>query len=309
MKGIIIGSCFTFTMTISSTTIAKSIDADFNLFRIKTQNGMVADLGDTYTTAEGKTNPYSIIYNDTTYLPIRKIAEVLGGDAAYNGDSKTVSISRDRIGRQYGTVVKTHLDTSNNLWEYKVCMSYDNKTKYLCVRDEARNFERVYLMLGDYLIDDDGISFVTCLYPSGGYENGPTYGVRYIRFLNSPDSQDGITMGYLAKGVKEAVAYEGKLFFVCYCGGSGMHIPVVFMFDHSFVDPDYITSGNYSISPWTSHYITVYDKTGDGCDLTITKIENNVMYIEMNTPAGTEYIEADLTKPENNLSGIHWLGH
>ncbi len=53
----------------------------------------VAAKGQSYILTDGSAIPYSLNYNGTVYLPIRKVSELVGKDIGYDGKSSTISIS------------------------------------------------------------------------------------------------------------------------------------------------------------------------------------------------------------------------
>lgn len=85
--------CFLVITLLSTTAFAvsnaKTIEAILNSINIKVNGTQVAKVGDTYTLSNGKQVPFSISYQGTTYLPLRKVAELVNKNVTY--DSKTIT--------------------------------------------------------------------------------------------------------------------------------------------------------------------------------------------------------------------------
>lgn len=72
------------------------ISANLNSVNIQVDGAPVANIGDSYALADGTQVPYSLLYSGTTYLPMRKVAELTGKDVGYNADTKTAVI-QDKV--------------------------------------------------------------------------------------------------------------------------------------------------------------------------------------------------------------------
>lgn len=76
---------------------SQKIDALLNSINIAVNGKQVAKSGESYTLSNGTKVPYSISYAGTTYLPMRKVAELLDKDVAYaNG----TAIIKDKEGTE-----------------------------------------------------------------------------------------------------------------------------------------------------------------------------------------------------------------
>ncbi len=86
-----------FLMLTASAVFAESFEADFNKINISLNETMVAVSGENFSRTgwDGKiyTTPYSILYKGTTYLPIAKVAQLLGKEVGWDGETRTVSIN------------------------------------------------------------------------------------------------------------------------------------------------------------------------------------------------------------------------
>jgi len=78
---------------------AETITAAFNSINIFVNGTWVAAVGEQYTLENGTSVPFSIIYNGTTYLPLRKIGEIYDKDIRWDGESRTAYLN-DKDGSQ-----------------------------------------------------------------------------------------------------------------------------------------------------------------------------------------------------------------
>lgn len=96
LKGFTIGVVVTLILMNSITYASGNknlIEVLFNDVNITTNGENVALSGESYTLSNGEEVPYSMIYKGTTYLPIRKIAEILERNVSWEGNTKTVGIN------------------------------------------------------------------------------------------------------------------------------------------------------------------------------------------------------------------------
>lgn len=63
-----------------------------NSINIKLNGIQVASANETFKLDNGTEVPFSILYEGTTYLPMRKLAELLGKDVGWDGDTRTASL-------------------------------------------------------------------------------------------------------------------------------------------------------------------------------------------------------------------------
>lgn len=83
-----------------------------------------------------------IVYKDTTYLPMRKIAEMNGKAIYWNGDSNTAAMTAPQRENSQ-KVLAEKPDSYGNVWTYYTFTAEDD-TSYLGIKDERRGYERVY---------------------------------------------------------------------------------------------------------------------------------------------------------------------
>ena len=194
------------TILIATPTLAASIQAVFNEIALNIDGKTQVTWGENYTLENGTDVPYSIMYDNTTYLPLRKISEIFGKSIHWNGDSKTVSLTEPltTLG-WWGDPLAEEPDKYGNIWRYTV-QSDNNYTLYLVATDNERGFERFYKIpynggkLNQSLrrdcppvfVEDDGIYFMCYDGNETGWHNRHlNFSFRKITFLNDENSQDG----------------------------------------------------------------------------------------------------------------------
>lgn len=220
IKGIIIG-LFIGAVVATVPAVAESIDALFNIVRININGIDHVQWGEEIKLDNGLTAPSNILYNDTTYLPIRKISELTGNMVYWNGDSKTVSITGEQ--QEVQTITKKP-DKNGNMWEYytfKVEVVKDPRIEgarteyqyYIGVKDEARGYERIYRIINRSLsVTDSGIYFVKV---NSENEYGEHYTLIKISFNNDENSQDGEELyGCGSSGFVFSTGFDGEWLFL-----------------------------------------------------------------------------------------------
>jgi|GEM_PF-3951804 hypothetical protein len=70
------------------------LDALINNVNIMLDGKIVSNKGSNYTLSNGSQVPNSILYKGTTYVPIRKLGELMGKDIGYIGETQTVVIGK-----------------------------------------------------------------------------------------------------------------------------------------------------------------------------------------------------------------------
>lgn len=92
---VLIGSVITATVMLAAPAIAaqiQTVTVTANTVNIALNGQQVAAKGENYTLADGTQVPYSISYNGTTYLPIRKVGELLGQDIYWDQATGTAGV-------------------------------------------------------------------------------------------------------------------------------------------------------------------------------------------------------------------------
>lgn len=90
---------------ISVPAIAETIQVTFNTMIIDINDQKVNEKGQSYTLPNGDKTPFSMVYKGTTYLPLRKLVELLGKDLTFDGATSTVYI-KDKVNSDSKPVIK-----------------------------------------------------------------------------------------------------------------------------------------------------------------------------------------------------------
>lgn len=82
---------------LTGAALVMSGTVEFSTVNVEVNGQRVGNVGETYTLGNGEQAPYSISYKDakggaTTYLPVRKISELLGVDIQWNGANNAVQV-------------------------------------------------------------------------------------------------------------------------------------------------------------------------------------------------------------------------
>lgn len=93
VKMFVLGFISACLLTAPLSAFADTIQVSLNSVHIDLNGAMVAVKGQSYALKNGAVTPYSLNYNGTVYLPVRKLSEMLGLNISYNGASSTVSIT------------------------------------------------------------------------------------------------------------------------------------------------------------------------------------------------------------------------
>lgn len=81
------------TSFVYAEEISNTINVVFNSINITLNNEKVAEIGESYILDNGDTVPYSMVYKGTTYVPIRKVAEILDKEVNWDSAIETVTIN------------------------------------------------------------------------------------------------------------------------------------------------------------------------------------------------------------------------
>ena len=92
LKGFIVGFISAMVMLSSVYVYAQGLEVVLNKVNIAVNGIIVGPAGQNFKLDNGSSVPYSILYEGTTYLPIRKVAEVLGKEVTWDGTTNTAGI-------------------------------------------------------------------------------------------------------------------------------------------------------------------------------------------------------------------------
>src|SRR6056297_2596164 len=93
--GFILGISLTFLLVFGSAFAvggSSVLDVVINNVNVMLDGQQVGTANTNYTLSNGDQVPFSILYNGTTYLPIRKISELLGKEVGYIAETKTITL-------------------------------------------------------------------------------------------------------------------------------------------------------------------------------------------------------------------------
>ncbi|MBQ8300649.1 MAG: hypothetical protein IJX57_01605 [Clostridia bacterium] len=184
IKGIITGFLIS-AAVFAIPFVAENIDALFNDVRINVNGVDEIQWGENIELDNGETTPSSILYNGTTYLPMRKLGELIGNKIYWNGDSRTVSMTGSQKDIE---VIAEKPDKNGNVWTYYTFEDEDGYN-YLGVKDKARGYERVYKVSSNVYSNDDAFYFFEYSELAHGYlETGAFI---KLMFDSDEDAQDG----------------------------------------------------------------------------------------------------------------------
>ncbi len=83
---------FSLTIVVASTRINSVIGVKLNSVNVSIDDVKVANKGQDYSLDNSKSVPFSILYEGTTYLPVRKLSEIIGIDIGWNSDTETIEL-------------------------------------------------------------------------------------------------------------------------------------------------------------------------------------------------------------------------
>ncbi len=197
-KGFLTGFIVATIISATITSLADNIEVILNSIRLNINGTDMAQWGEDYTLENGNSVPYSIMYKDTTYLPMRKIGEMYNKDIHWNGDSNTVYMSEPKLSNTSPLVLAERPDVYGNVWTYYYCCSEEER--YLCVKDNNRSYERLYKIAGGEHSNGNNFVYMTedsIIFTKYINENEGAY-LWKIDFLNDINNQDGEKLeGYL----------------------------------------------------------------------------------------------------------------
>jgi hypothetical protein len=116
--GLIVGIVICTTTNAFAEDIMQTIEVMFNKVNIVINNKNMGNIGDNYTLQNGVEVPYSISYKGTTYLPVRKVAEIFGTDIKWSQETRTINM-----------LSKEDIKISNTIQENKTKIINKDKDK------------------------------------------------------------------------------------------------------------------------------------------------------------------------------------
>lgn len=101
IKSVVAGTLAGAIAVCTLPVIAKNIEAVMNSVNISVDGEVVAKTEENYVLQNGTKVPYSILYEGTTYLPIRKVSELLDVEIDWDNDTRTVLVETSGKGGEY----------------------------------------------------------------------------------------------------------------------------------------------------------------------------------------------------------------
>ena len=217
IKGMITGIIIS-AVICSIPAFADTIDVLFNNVRINVNGVDRIQWGENITSG-GEETPSSILYNGTTYLPMRKLGELNGNKIYWNGDSRTAYMTGAQTDIK---VIAEKPDKNGNVWKYYTFKD-SSENCYLGVKDEARGYERVYLMPSTTVsVKEDAVYFAR-ISPKVTYKTEYETDIIKLEFLNDENHQDGEIIKNIGRTDGEGV-FDGDYFFYVHSnGGTSAH--------------------------------------------------------------------------------------
>ena len=181
LYGFFLGAILGGILIFGVSAMADGEDMKFNMVRISNEGNDIAQWGENYTLANGEKVPYSIVYKDTTYLPLRKLAELNNIEVMWNGDTQTVYLGAEKY---VNSSFAQKPDKNGNIWTYTK-LKLMNDRDGLFIEDKERGYARVYEIVSNSVEQTEDAVFFDKVMPSGETKRWK------IEFLNDENTQDG----------------------------------------------------------------------------------------------------------------------
>ena len=172
------------TGTAAATVAQKTLVADYNNIKV-TLDGQKVNLVDANGAA---VEPFAV--SGTTYLPVRAVADALGLNVAWDGNTQTVVLTRGN---------STSENTSNNIGDYYVTVDSAKTT-------EDRDGNPVMIITCTWTNNSDETTSAVMSLIARAYQNGVELDSAYMI-----DDFDSNTMTNLRPGASTQVQYAFEL--------------------------------------------------------------------------------------------------
>ena len=246
ITGIIIGA-----VICSIPALADTIDALFNNVHISVNGVDQIQWDENIKLSDGAETPASILYNGTTYLPMRKLGELSGNKIYWNGDSRTVGMT----GAQKDIkVIAEKPDKNGNVWKYYTFTDSNDKN-YLGVKDEARGYERVYNINSRIHVTDNEIFFVKYGKKDGPYGTSYQGSIMKLPFTNDPDTQDGEVLKKISYMSSGGIVNDRYACYMLNIPGNAAHTE---FYIYNYVTGEEICDRSHG---WSQKFITNIEET------------------------------------------------
>lgn len=153
--GIILGTCEVYAQG----GIQQTVEVIFNKVNVAINGQVVGKQGSNYILDSGEEVPYSLVYKGTTYLPLRKVADLLDMEVTWDGKTNTAGINQHLEAEQDGAdksdtksedavaepSAYNFLKIDNKL--YNIVYSYDGKDQRKIDSSKIKVFDKELYML------------------------------------------------------------------------------------------------------------------------------------------------------------------
>ena len=161
LQGFILGVLVTLIVVASIPSFADSITVVINGINITLNGKKIAGINDQFTLDNGSTVPYSILYKGTTYLPMKKLAELLNKEITWDNLTKTagiydrgmvpITLPSEKITfmKAFATKIMGKFYNYSPSGEYSTFVSlyYSTSGKVYAKKDYLREFDLVLLYI------------------------------------------------------------------------------------------------------------------------------------------------------------------
>jgi hypothetical protein len=164
--GIFVGFFLALTLVtapILATGGATSLQVVLNTVNIMLDGTVIGSEGSNYTLSNGSSVPLSILYNGTTYLPVRKLSELLGKDVNYIPETKTVVLGEMPVASVPGwyLIKEAYVPSESDFNIAGAFITYNTNNDKISDTYEASGSGHTYLITHSRRIDSASGTFVT----------------------------------------------------------------------------------------------------------------------------------------------------
>jgi hypothetical protein len=96
LSGFVVALLLFSSIGVFAAVSTQSIDVLMNSINIAINGEVKGNAGESYQLSNGGQVPFSIVYKGTTYLPLRKVAELLDKEVTWNGDTNTAGVKEKK---------------------------------------------------------------------------------------------------------------------------------------------------------------------------------------------------------------------
>lgn len=101
------------SISVYGAGLSQTLNVAVNTVNVAINGGVVGPAGANYTLSNGDTVPYSILYKGTTYLPVRKVAELVGKQVVWDSKSNTAGIND----ASYSPPIQNEVNNSGKIFD------------------------------------------------------------------------------------------------------------------------------------------------------------------------------------------------